>query len=125
MNQISPGRFLNGFGIFGPSLIQPRSFRTQLLRLQDLEIRFAQTTSIYSHGSVKHGVVGVSRHFKAPTLLGSSKESIVTHLNVFRARFTVITTSYIHVACSLRFHASRNVLILIFINENSLRKFVV
>ena len=45
MKEESPGRFLNGFGIFGPSLIQLRSFRTQLLRLQDLEIRFAQTTS--------------------------------------------------------------------------------
>ena len=45
MKEESPGHFLNSFGIFGPSLIQPRSFRTQLLRLQDLEIRFAQTTS--------------------------------------------------------------------------------
>ena len=30
MKEESPGHFLNGFGIFGPSLIQPRSFRTKI-----------------------------------------------------------------------------------------------
>ena len=38
-------RFLNGFGIFGPSRIQPRSFKVKILLLQDFDVRFAQTTS--------------------------------------------------------------------------------
>ena len=36
---------LDGFGIFGPSRIQPRSFKTKILLLQDFDFRFAQTTS--------------------------------------------------------------------------------
>ena len=31
MKEESDGRFLNGFGIFGPSRIQPRSFKTKIL----------------------------------------------------------------------------------------------
>ena len=45
MKEESAGHFLDGFGIFGPSRIQPRSFKAKILLLQDFDFRFAQTTS--------------------------------------------------------------------------------
>jgi len=46
MKEESAGHFLDGFGIFGPSRIQPRSFKAKIQLLQDFDFRFAQTTSI-------------------------------------------------------------------------------
>ena len=45
MKEKSAGHFLDGFGIFGPRRIQPRSFKAKILLLQDFDVRFAQTTS--------------------------------------------------------------------------------
>jgi hypothetical protein len=45
----SAGHFLDGFGIFGPSRIHSRSFKTQILLLQGFEFRFAQTISTSDH----------------------------------------------------------------------------
>ena len=45
MKEEFAGHFLDGFGIFGPSRIQPRSFKAKILLLQDFDFRFAQTTS--------------------------------------------------------------------------------
>ena len=49
MKEESAGHFLDGFGIFGQSRIQPRSFKAKILLLQDFDFRFAQTTVLRSY----------------------------------------------------------------------------
>ena len=52
MKAESAGHFLDGFGIFGPSRIQPRSFKAKIQLLQDFDFRFAQTTSTTHPGTL-------------------------------------------------------------------------
>ena len=57
MKEESAGHFLDGFGIFGPRRIQPRSFKAKILLLQDFDVRFAQTTSTPPNGIKKRDKV--------------------------------------------------------------------